>query len=468
MPNERLIPCVALLLLLGLAAPSALAQGAKPTVRVPEGVTFRAADIVSEGTRMSAEVFAPDGPDDVRLPTVVMSHGWGGTAETLRHTAIALAKAGYLVVAFDYRGWGKSDSRLVLAGPEPVKTDGKLVAEVKEVREVVDPIDQTTDILNAINWVAGDKRCDPERIGLWGSSYSGGHVVYVAARDPRVKAFVSQVGAMDSRWTIATPQARAHTFAQGTARARGEIGYPPPGSKFMNMAGQPVWEKLMQYAPIEDIGRCKDCAKLFLIAGDEELYDNKDHAILAFERSEGVKKLVTIPKIKHYGIYDEARGQAEQEAIAWFDEHLRSRGRERHAPHGRLRGRDQARGVKLAPVVHQLRREGSGIACRVIGTGQHRGLLDRALTDFDLRADRDLDLMRPGQGLAELTARALAAISACLADERPEFVLAVGDTTTVFASALACFYLGLRFGTSRRACARATRSGRSPRRRTAS
>jgi dienelactone hydrolase len=311
-------------ILLNLAATVVSAQESKPGFRAPAGVTFRAADIMSEGTRMSAEVFTPEGSEAKKLPTIVMSHGWGGTAQTLRHTAIAFAKAGYLVIAFDYRGWGKSDSRLILAGAKPEKKDGKLVAEVKEVREVVDPIDQTTDIMNAISWAAGDKQCDPARIGIWGSSYSGGHVVYVAARDPRVKAFVSQVGAMDSRWTIATAAARAHTFAQGTARAEGKIGYPPPGSRFMNMNGQPVWEKLMQYAPIEDIGRCKDCAKLFIIAGNEELFDNRQHAILAYERSAGVKKLVTIPSIKHYGIYNEARDRAETEALDWFDEHLKT------------------------------------------------------------------------------------------------------------------------------------------------
>jgi dienelactone hydrolase len=312
-------------LLLPVAALRATAQESKPDVPVPEGVTFRAADILSEGTRMSAEVFAPEGSEGRKLPTIIMSHGWGGTAEGLRHSAIAFAKAGYLVITFDYRGWGKSDSRLILAGPKRREKDGKGIAEVKEVREVVDPIDQTADIMNAIHWAAGDKQCDPERIGLWGSSYSGGHVVYVAARDPRVKAFVSQVGAMDSRWTIATPLARAHTFSQGTARARGTIGYPPPGARFNNMNGQPVWEKLMQYAPIEDIGRCKDCAKLFIIAEKEELFDNKDHAILAHERGTGVKKLVTIPGITHYGIYREARDRAEKEAIAWFDEHLKNR-----------------------------------------------------------------------------------------------------------------------------------------------
>ncbi len=323
MHPTRPFAIAAFLLPLALAATGSSAQETKPSFPIPEGVTFRPADIMSEGTRISAEVFAPANAEGKKLPTILMSHGWGGVAETLRHTAIEFAKAGYLAIAFDYRGWGNSDSRVILAGSKPEKKDGKLVAEVKEVREVVDPIDQTTDILNAINWAVGEKQCDPDRIGIWGSSYSGGHVVYVAARDPRVKAFVSQVGAMDSRWTMATPEARARTLAQGTARARGEIGYPPAGSRFRGMNGQPVWEKLMHYAPIEDIGRCKNCAKLFIIAGNEELYDNRDHAILAYERSAGVKKLVTIPGIKHYGIYLEARDRAEQEAIAWFDEHLK-------------------------------------------------------------------------------------------------------------------------------------------------
>lgn len=288
----------------------------------PADIAFRTADIRSEGTRMAAEVFAPKRPKTDRLPTIVMSHGWGGTAASLRPDAIVFARAGYLVVIFDYRGWGNSDSRLVADG-KPVKKDGKLVAEVTEVREVVDPIDQTTDIMNAIHWVVGEKQCDSERIGIWGSSYSGGHVVYVAAREPRVKAFVSQVGAMDSRWAIANPQVRKSTFEQGTARARGELGYPKPGTKYGTLTGAPVIEKLAGYAPIEDIGRCKNCAKLFIIAEKEELFDNKDHALLAYERATGIKKLVIVKGIQHYGIYREARDQAQTQAIMWFDTHLK-------------------------------------------------------------------------------------------------------------------------------------------------
>src|SRR5262249_31108405 len=147
-----------------------------------------------------------------------------------RPDAIRFAQAGYLVVAFDYRGWGESDSRLIAVG-KLQKKDGNFVAEVKEVREVVDPIDQTTDVLHAINCAVGEKRCDKDRIGLWGSSFSGGHVVYVAARDPRVKAFVSQVGAMDGRWVLG-PGMREFTFSQGTARTQGKLGYPKPREKF--------------------------------------------------------------------------------------------------------------------------------------------------------------------------------------------------------------------------------------------
>jgi predicted acyl esterase len=251
-----------------------------------------------------------------------MSHGWGGTADALRPDAVVFARAGFLVVTFDYRGWGNSDSRLI-AVTKPTEKDGKLMAEVVEVRGVVDPIDQTTDIMNAIHWVQGEQLCDISNIGIWGSSFSGGHVVYVAARDPRVKAFVSQVGSMDARWAIENPQLRKHVFQQGTARTRGQIGYPEPFANFNNMRGEPVWEKLMRYAPIEDIDRSENCAKLFIIAENEELFDNKDHAIAAHQRATGIKKLVTVKDIRHYGIYHEKRKEAQQLAIEWFIEHLK-------------------------------------------------------------------------------------------------------------------------------------------------
>ena len=132
---------------------------------------------------MAAEVYSLKAIDGKKLPAIVLCHGWGGTARDLRPEGIAFARAGYLAVAIDYRGWGESDARLVLTGPSPSeKPKRRFTAEVQEVREVVDPIDQTTDLLNAVHWVVGEPQCDPAGIGLWGSSYSGGHVVYPPAR----------------------------------------------------------------------------------------------------------------------------------------------------------------------------------------------------------------------------------------------------------------------------------------------
>ena len=102
--------------------------------------------------------------------------------------------------------------------------------------------------------------------------------------------------------------------------------------------------------------------------------------------------------------------------------------------------------VKMAPVILRLRRGDLDLSARIVATGQHRGLLDQALGDFGLVADIDLALMRPGQDLPELTARALVALSEVFRSERPDFVLAQGDTTTVFAAALACRYARIPFG----------------------
>jgi uncharacterized protein len=311
------------LLLLAFGTPSILGQGTPPSYKPPGDVAFRQAAIVSEGTRLAAEVFRRKGAEGP-LPTVILCHGWGGTADQLRADAVVFARAGYCVVTFDYRGWGASEGRIVLTKPAARGKPGEpFTAEVREVREVVDPLDQTTDLLNVIHWVHGEKDCDATRLGLWGSSYSGGHVVYAAARDARVKATVSQVPALDSRWVLDEPM-RQTTLQQAVRRTHGELGYPPPGQRALsNLRGGPILERMMRYAPVEDVGRAAACAMLFILAEKEELFDNRSHGILAHERARGPKKLVVIPKITHYGIYREARAEAQKLAVAWFDEHLK-------------------------------------------------------------------------------------------------------------------------------------------------
>ena len=286
-----------------------------------EELSFRKDNIMSEGVRLGAEVFSLKTNKEKKLPTIVMCHGWGGTAKALRSDAAVFARAGYLVVTFDYRGWGASHGRIIRAGEK--KKDGS-AAEVKEIREVIDPIEQTTDLLNVIHWVQEEKQCDRERIGLWGTSFSGGHVVYVAARDPRVKATVSQVPAFDGRWAINSSRMRKETYGGATQRARGKAGYPEPGEAAVGkLKGSPILEKIGRYAPVEDAARLKGCAALFILAEKEELFDNKEHGILAHSKAKGPRKLVIIPEIKHYGIYREAKKQAQELAIAWYDEHLK-------------------------------------------------------------------------------------------------------------------------------------------------
>jgi UDP-N-acetylglucosamine 2-epimerase (non-hydrolysing) len=102
--------------------------------------------------------------------------------------------------------------------------------------------------------------------------------------------------------------------------------------------------------------------------------------------------------------------------------------------------------VKLAPVIHRLRRANSGIGCRILATGQHQQLLSDALADFGLVADRNLGMMRKGQSLPRMTGRMLVALSAAIEEEKPDLILAVGDTTTVLASALSSYYAQIPFG----------------------
>ncbi|MGA2593526.1 MAG: UDP-N-acetylglucosamine 2-epimerase (non-hydrolyzing) [Bryobacteraceae bacterium] len=95
--------------------------------------------------------------------------------------------------------------------------------------------------------------------------------------------------------------------------------------------------------------------------------------------------------------------------------------------------------IKLCPVLLNLR-QSTQFEVRVCVTAQHRSMLDQVLTAFGVAPDHDLDLMQPGQTLAQITARILAALEPVIAVERPDMVLVQGDTTTTLAGALAAFY----------------------------
>ena len=96
--------------------------------------------------------------------------------------------------------------------------------------------------------------------------------------------------------------------------------------------------------------------------------------------------------------------------------------------------------IKLAPVALYLLKHSEQIRTRLVLTGQHREMVNPVLDAFHLRADIDLNLMERSQTVSHFTARAVEELTAVFQQERPDFVLVEGDTTTVFAASLAAFY----------------------------
>lgn len=95
--------------------------------------------------------------------------------------------------------------------------------------------------------------------------------------------------------------------------------------------------------------------------------------------------------------------------------------------------------IKMAPVIRELE-SCSDIESRVVLTAQHREMLDQVVDTFNIKPDYDLEVMRPGQDLFDVTAAVLKGLKGILEVERPHLVLVQGDTTTTFTGALAAFY----------------------------
>lgn len=100
--------------------------------------------------------------------------------------------------------------------------------------------------------------------------------------------------------------------------------------------------------------------------------------------------------------------------------------------------------IKMAPVVKALQRE--SVPCQVAVTAQHREMLDQVLELFKIRPDYDLNLMKSGQTLVDITTRALNGLAGVFAKAKPDLVLVHGDTTTTFVASLAAFYAHIRVG----------------------
>jgi len=127
-----------------------------------EDIQFKTEDSVT----LRGWHYVPDGQSS-KVPTIIMAHGYSAVKEMYLDTfAEAFCKAGLACLVFDNRNFGASDG---------------------EPRQEIDPWQQIRDYRDTITFAETLEMTDPERIGIWGSSYSGGHVLVVGAIDRRVK-----------------------------------------------------------------------------------------------------------------------------------------------------------------------------------------------------------------------------------------------------------------------------------------
>ena len=101
--------------------------------------------------------------------------------------------------------------------------------------------------------------------------------------------------------------------------------------------------------------------------------------------------------------------------------------------------------IKMAPIVKELKSR-KEVECIVCVTAQHRQMLDQVLHVFDIKPDYDLDIMKQGQTLSDITSRVLVGLEEVIKKERPNIILVHGDTTTTLAGAMAAFYNQVKIG----------------------
>ena len=269
-----------------------------------------------------------------KAPTVVMCHGYSGTKELLLDRfAEAFCQAGMACLVYDHRNHGASDG---------------------EPRQHVDPWQQVRDFRDAITFAETLPGTDPERIGIWGSSYAGAHVIVVGAQDRRVKCAVSQVplvsGHANFRRLVRADQIAVMQRAFEEDRRRRAAGEPsalipvvapegepsalptPQSYEWMTSrakAHAPSWrnettlhsvEMFTEYEPAAHIAYVSP-TPLLMVVGLKDDLTVADESLKAYERALEPKRLEAIP-CGHFEVYDEFFEASSGAATEWFKRHL--------------------------------------------------------------------------------------------------------------------------------------------------
>ena len=297
----------------------------------PPNYTIKSVTIWSDGTRMAGDLYLPNDlkPDEKRA-AILFCAGTGGVKKGNGGLyGRRFAKEGFIVLAFDYRGWGESDCKLMMTEPMPKPDDkGEVTVRARPVRWQMDLADQTLDIRCAISFLSGEPAVDASRIGLFGTSYGGGLVTWVAAQDPRVKCLVAQVPGMGGG---RGPAAVKYADDLAIKQARGET--EPVPIETGRLGGKMATYAQMRANPAKGIGYSAieaapkiTAPMLITVAEKEDLMGNEENGRKVFEL---VQKAGTtceyhvLPEIAHYGVYSgEGFNEATRIAVEWFTKHL--------------------------------------------------------------------------------------------------------------------------------------------------
>jgi uncharacterized protein len=292
-----------------------------------------------QGLSCAGWYYVPDGLSaGEKRPAIVMAHGFSAVKEMLLDNfASKFADAGFVVLVFDYRFFGESEG-------EP---RGRLLWP-----------EQIQDYRDVITWVSLRDEVDPARIGVWGTSYSGGHVLYLAAYDRRIKAVVSQVPVADVWDTYFEPMPADQRngflgwLAQNRADAvaKGKVNYITVAAPvdqpsvwplqewydaFMRLSRDaPSWkngitveslETHITYEPTAPIHRISPTPVMMIVAS-EDVITPTAAATKAFERAGEPKKLIVVPG-RHFDAYEGPDHPAfAGPAVEWFETWLMPQG----------------------------------------------------------------------------------------------------------------------------------------------
>ena len=226
---------------------------------------------------------------------------------------------------------GESEGVVIRTGARPeFKPDApapEYATTVREIRQIVNPLEEMDDVRAAFAYLVTDPSVDPDRIAVWGTSLGGGLSLAAAIEFPQIKVMMTQVGAVNPRAGFESTPADSPLAPDNMTRWRGAIarGTAPsfPSEATPGLQGFPDMPDFVRYDPYRNLDQLR-AASLIIEAADEELMDIKKNGVDLYQRiKDKVPARYEVVQGTHYDVY---RGDGYQKALglqkAWLAQHL--------------------------------------------------------------------------------------------------------------------------------------------------